>query len=328
MRGQSLALSALLVLAAACASPRYRAPVEDRRSGTGPAPVATAPADARAPAAEDPSAARPGFVTVKPGDTLMKIAADAGQNWRDIVRWNNLPNPDVIEVGQTLRVTAPAAADLGAPVDGPVAAKPVTTGRVEARSLESRPLDSKPADVKPGDKPQDARAAQVAATPPITPPLVVVPPLAPASVPAAPAASPSAAPPLAAASSASAGDEAIAWIWPAAGSIGSTFDGPRNKGVTILGKPGDPIVAAADGRVIYAGSSLRGYGNMVIIKHNSAYITAYAHNRTLLVKDEQVVRKGQRIAEMGSSDAERVQLHFEVRKNGVAVDPLKHLPAR
>jgi lipoprotein NlpD len=155
-----------------------------------------------------------------------------------------------------------------------------------------------------------------------------VPTPAPATVVTAPAPSSPAPTPPSNGNAPAAGDDAVQWIWPAAGAIGTTFDGAKAKGVTILGKAGDPVVAAGDGRVIYAGSSLRGYGNIVIVKHNNTYITAYAHNRTLLVKEEQTVRRGQRIAEMGSTDADRVQLHFELRKNGVAIDPLKHLPAR
>jgi lipoprotein NlpD len=110
--------------------------------------------------------------------------------------------------------------------------------------------------------------------------------------------------------------------------VAAPFDETRNKGLAITGKAGDPVYAAADGRVVYAGSGLRGYGNLVIVKHNATYLTAYAHNQTLLVKEDQVVRKGQKIAEMGSSDADRVQLHFEVRRQGKPVDPAKLLPAR
>ncbi len=105
-----------------------------------------------------------------------------------------------------------------------------------------------------------------------------------------------------------------------------TFNETRNKGVDIAGKAGDPVVAAADGRVVYAGSSLRGYGNLIIVKHNNTYLTAYAHNQTLIVKEGQVVKKGQQIAEMGSSDSDRVKLHFEVRRQGRPIDPLKMLP--
>ena len=116
-------------------------------------------------------------------------------------------------------------------------------------------------------------------------------------------------------------------MWPVNGALLSGFDETRNKGIALAGKPGDPVLAAADGRVVYAGA-LRAYGNLVILKHNNTFLTAYAHNQTLLVKEDQTVRKGQKIAEMGSSDADRVKLHFEVRRQGKPVDPLKYLPAR
>ena len=117
-------------------------------------------------------------------------------------------------------------------------------------------------------------------------------------------------------------------MWPANGPVANAFDDTRSKGLAITGKAGDPVVAAADGRVVYAGSGLRGYGNLVILKHNNTYLTAYAHNQTLLVKEDQAVRRGQKIAEMGSTDADRVQLHFEIRKLGKPVDPAKLLPPR
>ncbi len=117
-------------------------------------------------------------------------------------------------------------------------------------------------------------------------------------------------------------------MWPAGGAVTTAFDDAKSKGLAISGKAGDPVLAAADGRVVYAGSGLRGYGNLVIVKHNSTYLTAYAHNQALLVKEDQAVRRGQRIAEMGSTDADRVQLHFEIRKQGKPVDPAKLLPPR
>jgi lipoprotein NlpD len=123
-------------------------------------------------------------------------------------------------------------------------------------------------------------------------------------------------------------DDDVNWMWPANGTVVSSFDEARSKGLAISGKAGDPVLAAADGRVVYAGSGLRGYGNLVIVKHNNTYLTAYAHNQTLLVKEDQVVRRGQRIAEMGSSDAERVQLHFEIRRQGKPIDPARLLPPR
>jgi lipoprotein NlpD len=125
-----------------------------------------------------------------------------------------------------------------------------------------------------------------------------------------------------------AGEDDLNWMWPANGPVIAGFDDARSKGLAISGKAGDPVVAAADGRVVYAGSGLRGYGNLVIIKHNNTFLTAYAHNQTLLVKEDQVVKRGQKIAEMGSSDAERVELHFEIRKQGKPVDPAKLLPPR
>ncbi|HZV93779.1 MAG TPA: peptidoglycan DD-metalloendopeptidase family protein, partial [Caldimonas sp.] len=123
-------------------------------------------------------------------------------------------------------------------------------------------------------------------------------------------------------------DDDISWGWPAAGPVAVPFDESKNKGLVFRGKAGDPVLAAADGRVVYAGSGLRGYGNLIILKHNATYLTAYAHNQTLLVKDDQTVRKGQKIAEMGSTDADSVQLHFEIRRQGKPVDPAKLLPPR
>jgi lipoprotein NlpD len=134
--------------------------------------------------------------------------------------------------------------------------------------------------------------------------------------------------PAAAPATAATNDDNLVFAWPHPGQVLSGFDETKNKGLDFAGKAGDPVLAAADGKVVYAGSGLRGYGNLVILKHNNTYLTAYAHNQTLLVKEDQTVQKGQRIAEMGSSDADRVKLHFEIRKQGKPVDPAKLLPAR
>jgi lipoprotein NlpD len=135
--------------------------------------------------------------------------------------------------------------------------------------------------------------------------------------------------PAAASSSApSANDEGLGFAWPASGSVIGGFDEAKNKGLDIAGKAGDPVLAAADGQVVYAGAGLRGYGNLIILKHNNTFLTAYAHNQALLVKEDQKVRKGQKIAEMGKTDADRVKLHFEIRRQGKPVDPAKYLPAR
>ncbi|MEO7549322.1 MAG: peptidoglycan DD-metalloendopeptidase family protein, partial [Ramlibacter sp.] len=127
-----------------------------------------------------------------------------------------------------------------------------------------------------------------------------------------------------------AGDDDVPWAWPTPGNatVLTGFDEIKNKGLDIAGKAGDPVLAAADGRVVYSGAGLRGYGNLIILKHNNTYLTAYAHNQALLVKEDQSVRKGQKIAEMGNSDADRVKLHFEIRRQGKPVDPARFLPAR
>ncbi len=260
---------------------------------------------ARAPAPD--SIAKPGFYVVKPGDTLIRIGLDSGQNWKDLVRWNGLENPNMIEVGQALRVVAPGVDPTAA------TARPVASSRVETRPLEARPGPATPATIPVASaSTSTVSTAAVAASAPV--------PVAAA------AAAPSPAPPQPLVPRE--GDDDIAWGWPAAGAVAAPFDDARNKGLVFRGKAGDPVLAAADGRVVYAGSGLRGYGNLVILKHNTTYLTAYAHNQTLLVKDDQTVRKGQKIAEMGSTDADSVQLHFEIRRQGRPIDPARLLPTR
>jgi len=273
-----------------------------------------------------------GFYTVKPGDTLLRIALEHGQNWRDLARWNNLDNPNVIEVGQVLRVRAPSL-DAGPATTQAVAG----AGRVESRPLDARGMAVPAAPAAAATVPTTAavrapNGASAAPAPTTAPAPAPATAAAPAPAPATPASTavpaatalPAAPPPPATTDSA----DQPAWVWPAAGPVLAGFDEGRNKGLTIGGKAGDPVLAAADGRVVYAGSSLRGYGNLVIVKHSDLFLTAYAHNQTLLVKEDQAVRRGQRIADMGSSDAERVQLHFEIRRQGKPVDPARLLPPR
>lgn len=266
------------VVVAGCSSPgRAPAPVEDRSA------AARMPADpARVlPGAEN--AGKPGYYTVRPGDTLIRIALESGQNWRDIQRWNNIDNANVIEVGQVLRVAPPAGSAEAA------VAKPVAPA-----SAATAPLPS---------------ASGVAAAP-----------RAGSSAPALPVNTPPVAP----------GDDDVSWAWPTGSgtAVLAGFDEQKNKGIDLGGRAGDPVLASADGRVVYAGAGLRGYGNLIILKHNNTYLSAYAHNQTLLVKEDQVVRKGQKIAEMGSSDTDRVKLHFEIRRQGKPVDPARYLPPR
>jgi lipoprotein YgeR len=120
----------------------------------------------------------------------------------------------------------------------------------------------------------------------------------------------------------------IALVWPANGTVIRGFDGRNSKGIDIASSAGAPVVAAAAGSVVYAGNGLRGYGNLLIIKHSGDYLTAYAHNQALLVKEGQTVAQGQQIAQMGSTDSDRVMLHFELRYQGRSIDPSRDLPAR
>ncbi len=148
-------------------------------------------------------------------------------------------------------------------------------------------------------------------------------------IPPVASAAPSAAAIDAARPGAAAGDAAAAgWIWPAAGQVVQDFSQPSSMGISIAGKPGDPIVAVQDGRVIFSGAGPRSYGNLVIVKHGDDTLSVYAHNRALLVKEGQSVKRGQRIAELGSSGTDSPKLHFEIRKDGRPIDPRKVLPAR
>jgi lipoprotein NlpD len=122
----------------------------------------------------------------------------------------------------------------------------------------------------------------------------------------------------------------IAWRWPHVGTVLASYStsGKVNKGLDIAGNPGDPVRAAAGGQVVYAGSGLLGYGNLIIVNHDEHYLSAYAHNRKILVQEGEDVKAGQVIAELGSSGADRPKLHFEIRKNGNPVDPMGYLPSR
>lgn len=259
--GQAVLIVFVVLGLAACSTPPRTKPatVTDRS-----APVASS--------ALEP--VPPGFYRVKRGDTLLRIALDNGQSYRDIAAWNNLSDPNLIEVDQVLRVKPPPG-----------------TARVTAKPIEPiKPADSKvTTEKKPIAKKVEEK--EVASTEP----------------------------------KADAVDPPIKLSWPAKGKVVEEFNEAKNKGIDIAGKMGEPVQAAADGKVVYAGNSLRGYGNLVIVKHDNTYLTAYAHNRSLLVKEGENVRKGQRIAEMGDSDASMVKLHFEVRMNGKPVNPMQYL---
>jgi lipoprotein NlpD len=271
-----------LCLLTACASRLDQAPVVDRT-----APLGTAGAQPAVPLGPPP----PGYYRVKPGDTLYRIALENGQNYRDIAAWNNLTNPNQIEVDQLLRVVPPGANNAAAYTPGVVTAPVPGVGAAPA-----------------------APAAGSAAQPPM------LGSSANAAVP------PAAVPPAASGGDVAAASGSIALSWPVRGPVLNGFDDSKNKGINIGGAPGDPVKSAGDGRVVYAGNGLRGYGNLIIIKHDATFLTAYAHNRALMVKEGDAVTKGQKIAEMGNTDSDRVMLHFEVRRQGKPVDPLKYLP--
>ncbi len=256
MNSTRLTLLVLLITLSAiqygCGTRLGPAPVVDRSSGASNEVVA------------------PGYYRIKRGDTLLRIALDHGQSHREIAEWNNISDPNVIEVGQVIRVEPTKSS------------KPITS-RTEVK--QEKPVDKKPLNTAQSEKPIQEKPQQDLAT-----------------------------------------DTGIRLSWPSKGEVVERFDEGKNKGIGIAGKSGDPIQSAADGKVVYAGNSLRGYGNLVIVKHDNTYLTAYAHNRTLLVKEGDAVKKSQKIAEMGNTDSDRVKLHFELRKNGKPVDPSAYLP--
>jgi lipoprotein NlpD len=305
----TLAVAVAMVLSGCTSSPlQSRAPVEDRTAAARAAAMASAEPAKPLPGAEN--AGKPGYYTVKPGDTLIRIALESGQNWKDLVKWNNLENPNIVEVGQVVRVVPPGADATVASTRGVVAAK-----------VETRPLDGKGVS---GAAPATTATGNVAAA--ALPAGASVTGASASATAAAPVASASVPVPAPAPNNT---EDNMTWGWPAAGSVSAGFEEGKTKGLSINGNAGDPVFAAAEGRVMYAGSGLRGYGNLIILKHSNAYLTAYAHNQTLLVKEDQTVRRGQKIAEMGASDADRVKLYFEIRKpGGKLVDPAKVLPPR
>lgn len=259
-----------------------------------PAPVVdrSGRSAASAPPLEAPVAreAKDGIYAAQRGDTLANVAAAFGVDQRDLARWNNIPEGGVLRAGQTLRVTPPSDVATTSPI--------TRSGEAEVRPLPS-----------PG------------ALPPAAPT-----PLPPAAIP--PSSAPPAPPPAPPPDAPRPPSSSLPWLWPTAGKVIETFDDPRNKGIDIAGTEGALVQAAADGEVVYVGSAVRGYGNLVIVRHSDEFITAYAHNRKVLVAEKQTVKRGQPIAELGRSDADRPKLHFEIRHQGKPVDPLKYLPAR
>lgn len=292
-------LTLALGLLAGCNSLTRQAPVVERNT----LPTVERPRPNQAARAEEPKDEK-GMYTVRRGDTLLRIALDHGQSYRDLVAWNNLRDPDDIKVGQTLRVTAPERGERTA-------------------NMQTQPVPMPPASTPP--RKTEPRADKQ----PYNDNVAVTQPSAPARTEPVRSVAPAPAPAVAAAGTVSANDdEKLSWMWPAEGRIVATFDEGRNKGIDIAGRPGQQVVAAGAGKVMFAGSGIRGYGNLVILKHNNNLLSAYAHNRKIVVKEGDDVAKGQMIAEMGDSDADSVKLHFEIRQQGKPVDPTRFLPGR
>jgi lipoprotein NlpD len=261
--------------------------------------------------------AGPGYYTVKRGDTLYRIALEHGQDHRDVANWNNIANPSSIKEGQVLRIAPPGAvAELA--TDGAAVTKPIDVGA----AVESRSLDQ-PADAGLAVAPQNGalkREPRVGKEPYSDEAYARLNKVGGET--AKPEVKPEAAPAVAT------GPDDVPWMWPTSAKLSAPYSDTSNKGLDFAGKAGDPVLAAGDGKVVYAGSGLRGFGELVIVKHNATYLSAYAHNRKILVKEGQQVSRGQKIAEMGNTDADSVKLHFEIRKQGKPVDPAQYLPKR
>ncbi|HEX9180934.1 MAG TPA: peptidoglycan DD-metalloendopeptidase family protein [Burkholderiales bacterium] len=320
-----LAWALAAALAVAGCGPAVRAPVSERGAVEARPPAAAAKAG---PKDQD---WRPKTYTVRKGDTLYSIALEHGLDHRELAALNNIENPSRLRIGQQLRLAAPEESVVVTPVRPP------------APGLEGRPLGAPqaPAEVpRPLAEAQQAQGLKIGPKAlklpyseqnlaliqrgPATPP--AKPETARADVPGRPPAAAGEAPARAPAAAEEPGDEEeMAFAWPTQGKIIGQFT-EASKGVDIAGTAGQAVLASAAGKVVYSGSGLRGYGKLIIIKHTKTYLTAYAHNDQLLVKEGQTVTKGQKIAEMGSTDSDRVKLHFEIRRYGKPVDPLKYLP--
>ena len=232
---------------------------------------------------------RPEFYAVQKGDTLYSIAFNFGFDYHDLAALNGITDPTLIHVGEKIRLF---------PAEGSTSPQSTTSGEVETRDQPVVAI-----------LPYSAQAvAQIEKMQTVKPQIKTSPRVVPVLV-------------------SNSGEGPVQWGMPANGKIIAGFsENDHRKGIDIAGKLGQPVFASAAGKVVYRGSGLRGYGKLIIIKHNNTYLSAYAHNDKFLVKEGQIVAKGQKIAEMGSTAANRVELHFEIRKLGKPVDPAKYLP--
>ncbi|EPY5343317.1 murein hydrolase activator NlpD [Klebsiella quasipneumoniae] len=262
--------------------------------------------------------------TVKRGDTLFYIAWVTGNDFRDLAQRNNVPAPYALNVGQVLQVGNAS----GQPITGENAVSQASarasggaTATTTSAQKSTAVVASQPTITYSESSGEQSATKMLPNNKPVTTTSTVVAPVtAPTTV--------STTQPTA--SSTSTSSPISSWRWPTDGKVIENFSGAEggNKGIDIAGSKGQAIVATADGRVVYAGNALRGYGNLIIIKHNDDYLSAYAHNDTMLVREQQEVKAGQKIATMGSTGTSSTRLHFEIRYKGKSVNPLQYLPQR
>jgi lipoprotein NlpD len=308
MRGAWLVITLLGLAGCTASGP---APVSDRTQARTTAVKSEIPR----PVTPQIAPSTNGLHTVQRGDTLYAIAFANSLDYREIANWNQLESPDRILVGQVLRLTPPP---------GAVEVMPLEDEAPSERPLVEPLLLREPqAVLLPYSEANWAKVSTAPAAVAVTP-LAPKPVPAAASAPAAPAAVPTPAAPATIASASGKGG----WLWPTDGTLVGRFGAAGGKGIDIVGSRNTPVMAVAPGKVVYSGSGLRGYGRLLIVKHAGEYLSAYAHNEAILVKEGDTVSAGQKIALMGDSDADQVKLHFEIRRYGKPLDPLGYLPER
>lgn len=301
----------LIALGLSACSTTRSVPVNDRTASTSATAVKPAAARPRTPQIV-PSTT--GSYTVQRGDTLYAVAFANSLDHREIARWNRIESADRIYVGQVLRLTPPPGAVEIQPLDD--------DPKPSARPLAEPTLLSTPqAVLLPYSEANWAQVTSATAVATAKPPAAKPLPVAVATPPVTAAATPASA-------SATPGAQVSEWLWPSEGTLAGRFGAAGGKGIDIVGARNTPVIAAASGKVVYSGSGLRGYGHLLIVKHAGEFLSAYAHNETILVKEGDSVTAGQKIALMGDSDADRVELHFEIRRYGKPLNPLDYLPER
>jgi len=293
--GLALSVLAAVVLVAGCASRTTPAPVTHLSTSE---EAKRAPKESITPAPSAPIGEPPAGTTytVVAGDTLYNIARRYGVSVASLASWNQIEDPSQLQSGRVLQLSAKPVA----------AAPPPVSAATGTKSAATKPVATKPTETKPvANASSGSSTASNAAKPPASTNASNRP-----------------------ASAARASDaKLIHWDWPARGRILQAFN-VNTKGIDLEGKLGDPVTAAADGTVMYAGNGVRGLGNLILLGHSDGFISAYAHNQVLLVKTGQTVKQGAQIASIGQSDTTSPRLHFEIRRRGTPVNPLSYLPAR